>query len=161
MPSPLLPEVPGPASVTFKKKNRTKTSQTESGRIYSRSTGGSYYEATLTYPVMRLGDFAALNAFLESQEGKNGIFYVKMPNNYSGASGAVIGNFANYNNDTKLHLITGTSPIVTNPAGRVPGGSLVTSNVYMRCSLARDVQQVKIDKRNLISRFEIDLIERV
>ena len=161
MSTPLLPLSPAPASIVVKKRSRSKTSTADSGRIYSRATGGTFYEVSLVYNQMRPKDFAGIDAFLEEMDGKNGIFFIKMPDNYSGQVGEVIGNFANYDNDTKLHKITGLVPTVTAPPARVPAGNLVTSGVYMRCSLARDVHQVKIDRRGLISRFEIDLVERV
>lgn len=162
MPSPLLPEIPAPASVRVRKREANRSSQSESGALYTRKKGFPLYEVTLVYAPMKPSDFAALNAFITSRGGKNGIFYVRMPNNHSGQTGVKIGNFANYDNDTKLHLITaeGVSP-ETYPAARVAGGNLVANDVYLRCSLARDLHDVVVDRINLISRFEIDLIERL
>jgi len=155
----LLPD-PAPASVSIRARQRTKVSQATSGRIISRAYGGQLFEMTLTYPLMTREQFAPINAFLTAQGGRNEIFYVRVPEDMSGATGQRAGNFALFSNDWKLHLITDTDPLTVIPPARVDGGTLTTSNLCMRCSLARDIQEIRVNQRGLI-RYEIDLVERV
>ncbi len=160
MPEPTLPLTPAPASVKFRARHRSKTSQSSSGRIISRSYGGQFFEMTLVYPTMTAEQFAPINAFLAAQKGRNEIFYVRVPANMSGSTGTKVGNFAIFDNDWKLHMITDTDPVAVVPPARQPGGSLITSGLYMRCSMTSDVHEIDINQRGLF-RYELDLVERL
>jgi len=161
MTSPYLPMSPAPAAVRIRSHQRTKTSQAASGKILSRKYGGQYYKMTLDYNPMRRDQAGPLLAFLEEQEGKHQAFFVPV-DQLTGQASTVVGNFANYDNDSKLHMITGTSPTTVSPPAREAGGSLVVSPspVYLYCSLAGDVHTVSLDRKGLI-KISIDLVERV
>lgn len=154
--SEILPSIPTPLEFTFKSKTRSKVTQATSGKIISRRYGGQWYELTLQYPPMDKSEFGPIVSFLEELGGKNGIFYVEIPP-VTDQAGNVVGNMANYSNDTKLHRITSTG---TFPDGRNVGGILVTDPVYLRCSLKNDVQAVRHSKDGF-TRFELDLVERI
>lgn len=159
MPSIYLPDSPAPASVRVRTKQRTKVSTAVSGKIQSRLYGGQSYAATLTYNPMRRDQAAPLIAYLHEQQGRYGIFRVKLPQ-LTGQAGQIVGNFLNYVGDTKLHMIVaeGLSP-VTIPAPR--DGSIVDSQpVYIQCSLVGDAQQIELGRNGLI-RLEIDVVERL
>lgn len=158
-----LPLVPAPAALSVRSRQRTKTSQAESGRILSRAYGGQYYEVTLSYNPMTRAQAGPLIAFLQSREGRNSIFKVEL-SGFAEVPGFEAGNFANFNNDTKLHLITGpgdsdVTPDPREPDGN-PAGSPITDAVYMRASLVNDAQVVSLGRNGLI-RLEVDLVERL
>ncbi len=166
MPSPLfssldtLPTVPAPAEMTVRSRQRTKVSQAESGRILSRSYGGQYYEVALRYNPMKRSDAAPLIAFLQSREGRNSIFKVEITG-FAATTGSNVANFANVDDDTKLHLIAETDPTtVLTPSPRFTGAILFTDQVFMRASLERDVQEISLARTGLIG-LRIDLVERL
>jgi hypothetical protein len=146
--------------MSLKSRQRTKTSQALNGRTISRAYGGQYYELRLVYPDMTRAQFAPISAFLAAQGGRNGIFYVPVPETLSGAPGRVTGNLATFDNDWKLHLITDGATGAVEPPARASGGTLQTSGIRMRCSLMDDVQEIRLGNRGLI-RFELDLVERL
>ena len=166
MPSPMfssldaLPVVPAPAEITVRSRQRTKISQAESGRILSRAYGGQYYEVVLHYNPMKRSDAAPLIAFLQSREGRNSVFKVEI-SGLAATAGSNVANFANVDDDTKLHLITETDPTpVLSPEPRFSGATLFTDQVFMRASLQQDVQEIALARTGLIQP-RIDLIERL
>ncbi len=159
MPDAYLPDVPAPASVRINPKQRTKISTAASGRILSRLYGGQSYSMTLVYNPMHKATAAPLLAFLQEQQGRNGVFLVKVPQ-INGVGGLNVGSFVNFDNDTKLHMITSTSPMTYSPAARVAGGTADASAPYMRCSLTSDVQEFSLAKNGLIS-LQLSFVERV
>ncbi|WP_262689780.1 hypothetical protein [Kordiimonas aestuarii] len=155
-------ELPGTitlAAMTVKPHQRTKSGQAMSGKILTSEYGGHFFEMTLVYPPMLRAQAAELIAFLHAMRGRGGIFDVPL-DNLTGVSGVAVGNFARFDNDSKIHVITSTSPLTVSPPARVPGGTLVTTGLKMRCSLASDVQEIRLNAQGLI-RLEIDVIERV
>lgn len=155
-----MPVVPAPAAISVRSRQRTKVSQSESGHMISRAYGGQYYEVTLSYNPMTRAQAAPLIAFLQSLEGRNSIFYVEICG-FAGIPGATAANFGNFDDDTKLHMITGSGAGDVTPAKRMEGASMLyTDTVYMRASLANDVQEVSLGNRGLI-RLELDLVERL
>lgn len=166
MPSPMfssldtLPMLPVPAEMVVRSQQRTKTSQAESGRILSRAYGGQLFQVTLGYNPMKRSDAAGLIAFLQSRQGRNSIFKVEITG-LAASTGNVAANFANVDDDTKLHMIAGTDPTTTLfPSPRLTGATLFTDQVFMRASLQNDVQEVTLGREGLI-RLGIDLIERL
>jgi len=154
-----LPDYPAPASVRVRPKQRTKVSTAVSGKMQSRLYGGQSYAVSLSYNPMRRDQASALIAFLHEMQGRHGIFRVKLPH-LSGEEGQVIGNFVNFSDDSKLHMITGVGPLTVMPAPRVGGGIVDPDGPYLRCSLVRDAQEISLERNGLI-RLEIDLIERL
>ena len=159
MPLFFLPDNPAPASVRVRTKQRTKVSTAASGKIQSRLYGGQSYAITLVYNPMRQDQAAALIAYLHQMQGRHGIFGVKLPQ-LTGQSGQVVGNFLNFANDTKLHMVTVDSPLEVEPLPRNGGGVLDANSPYIQCSLAGDVQQIELGRNGLI-RLEIDVVERL
>ncbi|WP_417462860.1 hypothetical protein [Kordiimonas sp.] len=156
----VLPAFPAPASVKVRPHQRTKSTQAMSGRILTNAYGGHFFEMTLVYHPMHRKDAGGLIAFLQYQRGRSGIFTVPL-DQLTGLSGLQVGNFAKFNNDSKVHVITQTAPSVeVMPAARVAGGTLITTGVAMKCSLTRDAQEITLGTDGLI-RLELDLIERV
>lgn len=158
MTSIYLPEIPAPASVRVRTKQRTKVSTAASGKIQSRLYGGQSYAVTLTYNPMRRDQAAPLIAYLHEMQGRHGIFRVKLPQ-FTGLSGQIIGNFVNFTGDTKLHMITEVTPFTVVPLPR--GGTIVDSQpAYIQCSLVGDAQLIELGRNGLI-RLEIDVVERL
>ncbi len=152
--------MPAPAGLRIQSSHRSRISQAESGRILSRSYGGQFYQVSLVYNPMKREDAGPIIAFLHSRKGRDSIFKVEL-SGLAEASGARLANFANYDDDTKLHLITKTTPsLEVTPPARASGSVLVTDTVYMRASLTRDVQEVSLGRDGLV-RLELDLIERL
>ena len=155
-----LPVVPPPAEMNVQSRQRTKTSQAESGRILSRAYGGQFFQVRLIYNPMKRSDAAPLIAFLQSREGRNSIFKVEITG-LAAAVGNNVANFANVDDDTKLHLIAETNPTtILSPSPRFTGSTVFTDQVFMRASLQNDVQTVFLGRNGLI-RLEIDLVERL
>ncbi|WP_417451276.1 hypothetical protein [Kordiimonas sp.] len=154
-----LPSQPRPVSVRVRPHQRTKSSQAMSGKILTNEYGGHFFEMTLVYPPMLRAHAAELIGFVHAMRGRGGIFYVPL-DQLTGLEGAVTGNFARFDNDSKIHVITGTDPLTVSPPARVPGGNLVTTGLKMRCSLANDMQEINLGANGLI-RLEIDVTERV
>ena len=159
MPTPILPSSPAPHAIKISVKSRSVISQAESGKILGRAKGIAYYEMALIYPPMRRDQFGPIHAFLEANARPN-IFYVQV-DPMTGTAGEIVGNHINFDNDTKLHLITSISPsTAVTPPMRNVGGLIISNPVYMRCSLKNDVQQISLGKDGLV-RFEINLVERI
>lgn len=159
MPTPILPNSPLPSAIKISVKSRSVISQAESGKILGRAKGIPYYEMALIYPPMRRDQFGSIQAFLEENARPN-IFYVQV-GPMTGVAGEIVGNHVNFDNDTKLHLITGTTPSTTvTPPMRNVGGLIISNPVYMRCSLKNDVQKISLGKDGLV-RFEMNLVERI
>ncbi len=155
-----LPLFPAPAAMNVLSRQRTKTSQAESGRILSRAYGGQFYQVALRYNLMKRSDAHALIAFLQSRQGRNSIFKVEITG-LAAAVGNNVANFANVDDDTKLHLIAETNPTtVLSPSPRFTGATVFTDQVFMRASLQNDVQEVLLGKDGLIQ-LSVDLIERL
>ena len=157
MPSPLLPESPTPVSYQIKSKTKTIRSESLSGKILTRKVGGQRFEMKLVYPPMQNQEFGPIIAFLNEQDGMNGIFYVRIPT-LSGSEGST-GEYVNYNNHDKLYQVA-SNGVDTIPDTLVTGGTVVTSTVYMRCSLANDIQTISYNPDGTV-RIEIDLVERI
>lgn len=156
----VLPAFPAPASVKVRSRQRTKSAQAMSGRILTNAYGGQFFEMTLVYHPMHRKDAGGLIAFLQYQRGRSGIFDVPL-DQLTGQGGLRVGNFARFDNDSKVHIITQTTPSVeVMPAAREAGGTLLTADVMMKCSLSRDMQEITLSTDGLI-RLELDLIERV
>ena len=157
MPTPLLPESPAPVSYEIRSKTNTVRSESLSGKILTRKVGGQRFEMTLVYPPMQKTDFGEIIAFLNEQDGMNGIFYVRIPT-LSGSEGSA-GEYVNYDNHTKLYQVA-SNGVDTVPDTLVTGGNVVTNAVYMRASLANDIQTVNYNPDGTV-RIEIDLVERI
>ncbi len=156
----MLPVVPAPAEMNVQSRQRTKTSQAESGRILSRAYGGQFFQVRLIYNPMKRNDAAPLIAFLQSREGRNSIFKVEITG-LAAAVGNNVANFANVDDDTKLHLISETNPTtILSPTPRFAGATIFTDQVFMRASLQNDVQEVSLGRNGLIE-LRVDLIERL
>ena len=125
----------------------------------TRRIGGQKWLLTLVYEPMSLAEAELFVPFLEEQYGSNGIFYVKIPT-LASAAGQVVGNMMNFDNDTKLFRIKATGPVVPHPDERVGGGTVETANVYLKCSLVRDIQQTEYGEDDRVS-IEVDLKERL
>ncbi|MEX0300290.1 MAG: hypothetical protein AB3N28_14545, partial [Kordiimonas sp.] len=151
-----MPDTPACASVRIRPKQRTKVSTAASGKTLSRIHGGQSYAMTLSYNPMLKTEAAPLIAFLQAQNGRHGIFRVRVPQVNGGGD---LGKFVNFVGDTKLHMITSDSPRAYSPEPRGTG-AVDAQPSYMRCSLARDAQEISLDKRGLIQ-LTIELIERV
>jgi len=154
-----LPDTPVPAAIRVRPTQRTRASTAISGKMQSRLYGGQSYAVTLSYNLMRRDQAAPLIAFLHEMQGKHGIFCVRLPQ-LTGVDGLQIGNFVNFADDSKLHMIVGLSPLTVVPQPRVGGGTVDANSPYLRCSLAGDVQEIQLGRGGLI-RLEINLVERL
>ena len=158
MPTPIMPTDPSPTEYNFKSKTKSLSSEAISSKILTREIGGQRFDLTLKFPPMLPSEFAALEAFLTSRS-RNDIFYVEIPAP-TGTAGEIVGNYINYDNDTKLHKVTEISPTVVYPLMRNVGGNIVSNSVYLKCSRSRDIQAVKLSSDGFV-RFEVDLVERI
>jgi len=157
MPTPLLPESPAPVSYEIRSKTNTLSSESLSGKIITRKIGGQRFEMKLVYPPMQKTDFGTIISFLNEQDGKNGIFYIRIPT-LSGSQGSA-GEYVNYDNHTKTYQVA-SNGVDTIPDTLIAGGNVVTSTVYMRVSLTNDVQTVSYGPDGTV-RIEIDVVERI
>ncbi|UTW59992.1 hypothetical protein KFE96_06710 [Kordiimonas sp. SCSIO 12603] len=159
----LVPDdnIPAPAAVRVRTRQRTKVSVAESGRMLSRIHGGQTFEIGLTYNPMLKEQAGPIIAFLQAQQGRNGIFKVKLPQ-LTGIAGVRLGNFVNFTDSDKLHLITDyTSTNQFSVTPDVIGTPVVDTNgPFVRCSLVGDVQEIRLDRDRLI-RLQIDVVERL
>lgn len=154
-----MPMTPAPASVSVRSRQRTRVSQAESGRILSGRYGGQYYEMSLSYNPMTRAQAAPLIAFLQSREGRHGIFYVEVCG-FAEADGLQTANFGNFDDSAKLHMVTDGATSAVTPAARPSSSTLYTDTVYMRSSLSSDVQAIELGRSGLI-RLSLDLVERL
>jgi hypothetical protein len=106
---------------------------------------------------MNRGEFNAIHAFLTEQAGGSGIFYVEIP--VFGTSAGGYGEYINYSNSTKLHMVK-SDGVDVYPDQLVSGGTVEMNNVYMRCSLKNNIQEIKYSDDGTV-RFEIDVEERL
>lgn len=157
MPTPLLPTTPAPMSYQIKSKVNTLQSESLSGKILTRKVGGQRFEATLVFPPMNSGAFNAIHAFLMEQEGTSGIFFIEIPT--FGDTAGVAGEYINFSNHNKLYMVK-SDGIDTYPDQLVTGGTVNSSQTYMRVSLRNSVQVIKYGSDGTV-RLEIDVVERL
>lgn len=164
-PTPLLPETLSdgsafrPSSVKVNSQTQTKLTKSVSGKVLTSKRGGQHYTMTLAYPPMREEHFREVQAFLEDQQGRHGIFYVKL-SQPDPAAGQAVGNFCTFDNSEKLFRIKQVVPsLATFP--EAPAGYLTveTTDIYIRCSLAKDSFSTTTDKAGLVQ-ITLDLVER-
>lgn len=157
------------ASLSIRSVNRSKKNQSINGRIITRSSRAQWYELRLSYAPMHHTQISPIISFLEQCEGQHQEFRVPIfP--LTGQYGLAIGQYVNFDNDVKLHMVTETTPTaVVTPPARFENGAMIipqTQNpadvdtVYMVCSLKQDVQTVDVDNRGLV-RLSLDLVERL
>lgn len=154
-----MPMDPAPAAIVVRSRHRTRVTQAESGRIISGRYGGQYYEVSLSYNPMTREQAAPLVAFLQGQNGRYGVFHVEICG-LAHLDGLHAANFANFENDTKLHMVQDAVSESVIPPARSGGSTLYTDQVFMRASLSSDVQTVELGRTGLI-RLSVDLIERL
>jgi hypothetical protein len=70
---------PGFASVNFRSVRDTQVSRTQSGRGVPRSFGTQYWEIDIKYNPLTRDEFAPVDSFLMSRNGRRTAFYVALP----------------------------------------------------------------------------------
>ena len=155
MPTPVLPTSPQPVSYKITSKVHVLKSESLSGHIRTRKVGGQRFEATLVYPPMNKNAFNEIHAFLMSQEGSAGIFYVQLPTFGEVPGGP--GEYFNKTNHSKLYMHKGDGAAY--PDLLYAGGTEATET-YMRCALKNSIQVIEYKPDGTV-RIEIDLEERL
>lgn len=155
----IMPMTPAPAAMVVRSRQRTRITRAESGRIVSGRYGGQYFELSLSYNPMTRAQAAPLVAFLQSQEGQHGIFYVEV-GGLAETEGLQTANFGNFDDAAKLHMITDAATSAVTPTARAASTTLYSDTAFMRASLVSDVQVIELGRGGLI-RVSVDLVERL
>ena len=73
------PTSPEFRSINFASEQKTKTSTTESGKIFSIQVDGQRFKFSATYPPMSRSDFAPVIAFIMKQRSQKETFQISLP----------------------------------------------------------------------------------
>lgn len=107
------PTSPEFRSINFASEQKTKTSTTDSGKIFSTQVDGQKFKFSATYPPMSRSDFAPVLAFIMKQRSQKETFQISLPdlkNAKGNVSGTVLVKNAHTAGDTTITVdaMTGT-----------------------------------------------------
>ncbi len=107
------PTSPEFRSINFSSEQKTKTSMTDSGKIFSTQVDGQKFKFSATYPPMSRSDFAPVLAFIMKQRTQKETFQIALPdlkNAKGNVSGSVLVKNAHTAGDTTITVdaMTGT-----------------------------------------------------
>ncbi len=107
------PTSPEFRSLNFASEQKTKTSTTDSGKIFSTQVDGQRFKFSATYPPMSRSDFAPVLAFIMKQRSQKETFQISLPdlkNAKGNVSGSVLVKNAHTAGDTTITVdaMTGT-----------------------------------------------------
>ena len=107
------PTSPEFRSINFSSEQKTKTSMTDSGKIFSTQVDGQKFKFSATYPPMSRSDFAPVLAFIMKQRSQKETFQISLPdlkNAKGNVSGSVLVKNAHTAGDTTITVdaMTGT-----------------------------------------------------
>jgi hypothetical protein len=107
------PTSPEFRSMNFSSEQKTKTSTTDSGKIFSTQVDGQKFKFSATYPPMSRSDFAPVVAFIMKQRSQKETFQISLPdlkNAKGNVSGSVLVKNAHTAGDTTITVdaMTGT-----------------------------------------------------
>jgi hypothetical protein len=107
------PTSPEFRSINFASEQKTKTSTTDSGKIFSTQVDGQKFKFSATYPPMSRSDFAPVLAFIMKQRSQKETFQISLPdlkNAKGNVSGSVLVKNAHTAGDTTITVdaMTGT-----------------------------------------------------
>ena len=107
------PTTPEFRSLNFASEQKTLTSTTDSGKMFSTQVDGQRFKFSATYPPMSRSDFAPVLAFIMKQRSQKETFQISLPdikNARGNVSGTVLVKNAHSAGDTTITVdaITGT-----------------------------------------------------
>lgn len=107
------PTSPEFRSIGFGSEQKTITSTTDSGKMFSVQVDGQRFKFSATYPPMRRSDFAPVIAFIMKQRSQKETFQISLPdlkNAKGDVSGTVLVNGSHSAGDTTIDVdgMTGT-----------------------------------------------------
>ena len=107
------PTSPEFRSIGFGSEQKTITSTTDSGKMFSVQVDGQRFKFSATYPPMRRSDFAPVLAFIMKQRSQKETFQISLPdlkNAKGDVSGTVLVNGSHSAGDTTITVdaMTGT-----------------------------------------------------
>jgi hypothetical protein len=107
------PTSPEFRSIGFSSEQKTITSTTDSGKMFSVQVDGQRFKFSATYPPMRRSDFAPVLAFIMKQRSQKETFQIALPdlkNAKGDISGTVLVNGSHSAGDTTIDVdgMTGT-----------------------------------------------------
>jgi len=107
------PTSPEFRSIGFGSEQKTITSTTDSGKMFSVQVDGQRFKFSATYPPMRRSDFAPVIAFIMKQRSQKETFQIALPdlkNAKGDVSGTVLVNGSHSAGDTTITVdaMTGT-----------------------------------------------------
>ena len=107
------PTTPEFRSLNFASEQKTLTSTTDSGKMFSTQVDGQRFKFSATYPPMSRSDFAPVLAFIMKQRSQKETFQISLPdikNAKGNVSGTVLVKNAHSAGDTTITVdaITGT-----------------------------------------------------
>ena len=107
------PTTPEFASIGFGSEQKTITSTTDSGKMFSVQVDGQRFKFSASYPPMRRSEFAPVYAFIMKQRSQKETFQIALPdlkNAKGDVSGIVSTNGSHSAGDTTIDIqnITGT-----------------------------------------------------
>ena len=115
------PTSPEFRSINFASEQKTKTSTTDSGKIFSTQVDGQKFKFSATYPPMSRSDFAPVLAFIMKQRTQKETFQISLPD-LKNAKGNVSGTVLVKN----AHTAGDTTITVDAMTGTLNAGDLVT-----------------------------------
>lgn len=124
------PTTPEFRSLNFSSEQKTLTSTTDSGKMFSTQVDGQRFKFSATYPPMSRSDFAPVYAFIMKQRSQKETFQISLPD-IKNAKGNVSGTVLVNNS----HTAGNTTITVDAMTGTLKAGDLVQfaghNKVYM------------------------------
>jgi len=151
------PTSPEFRSIGFSSEQKTITSTTDSGKMFSVQVDGQRFKFSASYPPMSRSEFAPVYAFIMKQRSQKETFQIALPdlkNAKGDVSGAVLVNGSHSAGDTTIDVdgMTGTLKagdfvkfagdtkvyMVVSDATAVAGAATLTIEPPLRSSIADD-----------------------
>ena len=122
------PTTPEFRSMNFSSEQATKTSTTDSGKMFTVQIDGQRFKFSASYPPMSRSDFAPVFAFIMKQRSQQETFQISLPD-LKNANGTISG-FVETNG---THSAGDTSITVDGMTGNLLAGDITNFNGFDKC----------------------------
>tara|TARA_E500000318_G_scaffold62998_1_gene58316 strand:- start:140 stop:730 length:591 start_codon:yes stop_codon:yes gene_type:complete len=124
------PTTPEFASIGFGSEQKTITSTTDSGKMFSVQVDGQRFKFSASYPPMSRSEFAPVYAFIMKQRSQKETFQIALPD-LKNAKGDISGIVSTYGS----HSAGDTTIDIQNITGTIKAGDFIKFNTHSKVYL--------------------------
>ena len=124
------PTTPEFASIGFGSEQKTITSTTDSGKMFSVQVDGQRFKFSASYPPMNRSEFAPVYAFIMKQRSQKETFQIALPD-LKNAKGDISGIVSTYGS----HSAGDTTIDIQNITGTIKAGDFIKFNTHSKVYL--------------------------